>query len=519
MPKIPDSWQPFLPFDAPQQLLTPDEIYADADELLLASLDEDRRIERKPATYKPRALGEYFSMWANTSPDGGLIALGIADDGELLGCRTLSQKQINALDLVKDHYCPDARYVLKNVPVRNSAGEKDFLMLFRIFYRPDKVVKTTAGEAFIRRGDEKKKLTTEEVRELEIDKGQLDIEQEPVPLSYPADFDEELIQAFCDAFRESRSLLNGRSAAEIMEMRHLGRRSSNGFIPNTACALLFAKDPRSVFPGCRIRFMRFDGEYETSGDRFNLIKDIWVEGPVPRQIVEAERVVEGQLRDFSRLGPDNKFYTAPEYPRQAWYEAIVNACVHRSYGLRAMHITVKMFDDRLEIESPGGFPPTVNAQNIYSAQHSRNPHLVDAMYYLRFVKIANEGVRRMRDTMVEMGLPKPEFREREKNQTTVRVTLRNDIKQRRVWLDSDAATVVGEAVSRSLTQEERRLINWIAEHGAINVSQAQRLSSRSWHTAKKILEGLVQRGILSRVGREDVDRDPKARFVLAVERD
>jgi ATP-dependent DNA helicase RecG len=68
-------------------------------------------------------------------------------------------------------------------------------------------------------------------------------------------------------------------------------------------------------------------------------------------------ILTSQLRDFTRLGDDGVFYTAPEYPNAAWYEALVNAVVHRSYGLKNMNIFVKMFDDKLVIESPGGLPP------------------------------------------------------------------------------------------------------------------------------------------------------------------
>ncbi len=72
---------------------------------------------------------------------------------------------------------------------------------------------------------------------------------------------------------------------------------------------------------------------------------------------------------------------------------------HRSYGLRNMNIFIKMFDDRLVIESPGAFPPFVTPDNIYDSHHPRNPHLMNALYFLDFVKCANEGTRRMRDMM------------------------------------------------------------------------------------------------------------------------
>jgi ATP-dependent DNA helicase RecG len=60
-----------LSFDeGPLSLLSPDDIYANADQTLLKLLKEDRRLERKPAKTHPRTLGEYHSMWANTAPEG-----------------------------------------------------------------------------------------------------------------------------------------------------------------------------------------------------------------------------------------------------------------------------------------------------------------------------------------------------------------------------------------------------------------------------------------------------------------
>ena len=120
----------------------------------------------------------------------------------------------------------------------------------------------------------------------------------------------------------------------------------------------------------------------------------------------------------------------------------------------------------------------------------------------------------MRDTMKEHGLPEPEFSERKVSYELVRVTLRNNIKQRKVWIDADASALIGEAIFESLSEHERRAINFVAENESINVSQFQRLTGRSWASAKKVLLGLVEQGILEHRCRSDLDRDPKAHFVL-----
>jgi ATP-dependent DNA helicase RecG len=392
-----DGPQLTLRFDIPLALVSPDELYNSA-ESYLDLLKEDRRFERKSAKTSPRSLGEYFSMWANTLPEGGLVAVGIEDSGVIKGCKGLSQGELNEREQAGKIYCPDARFSTKLVPVTNDRGEADFILLIRVQYRPDKVVYDSQGHAWLRLGDQKHELTKEQCRELENDKGEVDFEQEPViDASYPDAFDLNRIGQFSKNFRKSRGLSYEKSDEQIMELRHLGRMEIGKFVPNVACLLLFAKDPSGKFPGCRIRFRRFEGEHEQTGVNYNAVKDYWVEGNLPAIIERTSQILESQIREFSKLGPDGHFYAAPEYPHDAWFETIVNACVHRSYGMRNMHITVEMFYDRLVIESPGAFPPFVTPENIYDTQHARNPKLMDAMLYLGFVKFANEGTKRIRD--------------------------------------------------------------------------------------------------------------------------
>lgn len=124
---------------------------------------------------------------------------------------------------------------------------------------------------------------------MEIDKGQVDLEQEPCGLSYPQDFDMDLVRQFTGNIKTTRGISDDISNDEILELRHLGKMKKDGFVPNVACALLFARDPISRFPGCKIRFLRFDGEREGTGEKFNAVKDIVIDqGSLPRQIVEAE---------------------------------------------------------------------------------------------------------------------------------------------------------------------------------------------------------------------------------------
>jgi len=278
---------------------------------------------------------------------------------------------------------------------------------------------------------------------------------------------------------------------------------------------VFAKRPQRRFPGCKIRFLRFEGEVEGTGERWQPVKDLKIDdGPIPLQIAEAEQILEGQLRTFTHLGADNKFRTLPEYPKTAWYEALVNACVHRSYNLENMNIFIRMFDDRLEIESPGGFPPLVTPENIYYTHHPRNPCLFDAMFYLQYVRAAREGARRIHESMQRYNLPQEEFLQKESGHPFFQVVLRNDYKKRKLLLDSEGAAFISQALFDTLSADERRAVNYVVEHHKIKPVDLMRVCQIRWHGAKRILEQLKAKGIFGAKRRKDIARDPQSYYFL-----
>jgi ATP-dependent DNA helicase RecG len=289
-------------------------------------------------------------------------------------------------------------------------------------------------------------------------------------------------------------------------------------VPNKACALLFAKEPQDVVPGAFVRIQRYRGTKRETGDRRNVIEDVQIHGTVP-EIIDACRKRLGFERDlnriFRRLDKDGRFTPVREYPPDAVHELIVNACVHRSYNLGGSNVWVRIFDDRLEVESPGDFPGFVTAENIYDTQCRRNFWLMDALSFLDYVLCENEGVRRVRDEMRKLGLPDPSFEQRQISEATVRVTLRNDVANRDEWVDAEVSEIVGANLAAGLNTCETRIIRRIADKGSINVRQAQRLCDvNDWGAMKRRLMRLVEKGLLIQKCRTDIQRDPKARFVL-----
>lgn len=477
------------------QLWTPDQIYDLLSADTLDQFKEDRRIERKSNKVQPKALAEYLSMWANTQPHGGIILVGIANDGSLEGCKILGPEGKNNLEKLT-RLCEDAHWACKEVEITNTKGEPDFIIAYRVQYRADKLVLTAGDEAFIREGDDKLRINETMKRELRISKGEIHYELEPCNLAYPQDFDLAEINKFGRAFYSNRRLEFEKSREELLVLAKLGKMIGGEFKPNLACALLFANDPRDVIPGARLRVIRYDGEFEKFGREMNSTFSEFVDGPISKLLFIARPIIASQLRSFQKLDDSGKIRRIPEYPEEAWLEAVVNAVAHRSYNLKSQNIFVKIFDDKFVVESPGGFVPPTTGETVYNAHNPRNPFLMEAMMHLELTFCAHEGTRRMRDAMQRASLPEPRFRQIEDHSHQVHVLLENNIDTRRSYVENQFDRIITEREFLDLMPDERSLLNFLMHTPQTNITLASMHLKKSWPTAQKAMSGLLQRGLV-----------------------
>jgi ATP-dependent DNA helicase RecG len=487
------------PLPSLPQLWTPDDIFASCTPETIQRFKEDNRIERKPGSIKQNALADYVSMWANTQPHGGITFMGVADNGRIIGCKHLHENQLNDIHTVR-RLCPDAKIEFKRVAVKNSKEEDDFVEVMRVYYRDDKLVETVSSEAFIREGDQKRLLREEEKREIRLNKGELELESERVPLQYPDEFNLALLKVFREEYLKKRGLGNRFTIEDVLSMSKLGKKGPDGFLPNLGCALLFARDPRQLVPGAFIRVIRYEGTEEKFGTRMNVVADRVIDGPLPFQLANAIEFITPLIRNFTRLGLDQRFETTPEFPNEAWSEAVVNAVVHRSYNLKNMNVFVKLFEDKFVVESPGAFLPPTTASTVFEAHNPRNPNTMWALHYLEFVQCAFEGTRRMRDTMRSANLPDPIFVQNAEGTFRVTVTLKNHIEHRRNYVRSEAAAGINPELYESLSESEKMVVNYLADNPRVNVTDAGRVIALGWRATKRILDQLEKKGVIARSG-------------------
>ena len=178
---------------------------------------------------------------------------------------------------------------------------------------------------------------------------------------------------------------------------------------SVAAILLFGKNPQIFFPRAFIRFIRYDGTEAKVGKDMNVVKDVIFEGRILDQVEKAVDFIKIQMKEKTYLGHDGIFVTEEEYSEFVRTEIVVNAAAHRDYGIKGTDIQIKMFDDRLEVDSPGTFAGMVKKENIRYTHFSRNPKIAAFLKDYGYVKEYGEGVDRMCRELEAIGLPDPVF--------------------------------------------------------------------------------------------------------------
>lgn len=454
---------------------------------------ENKHFECKSAKKKPSDLACLVSAFANA--EGGTIVIGISDTNRTI--EGFSEFQGNRLNqfiaMPKDCCRPMPEYIEEVLEVINHRGEKDVLLLLHIFPSVDRVIRTINDSTYLRIADRTVELKGEDLRNLEYAKGARHYEDE---LNYDAeisDLDEELLTLYkkhigaedvsTDRVLKSRGFLKTKAGKQYL---------TNGAV------LLFAENVGQFYANCRIRFLRFNGNIMQVGSGYNVIKDINIEEPILKIIDTARSIISGQLRSFTALDVSNgKFSSVPEYPEFAWLEAIVNAVTHREYGLGGNYIKVSMFDDRLEILSPGRLPSIVTVDNIRETRYSRNSRIARVLTEFGWVRELNEGVKRMYKEMEEFFLEDPIYTD---NELGVNVVLKNNILTRNMRSVDRMVNEIGVDVWESLDDIEKSIITFLGSKKSANRAELERITNRSSTTVKGRLNKLIEIDLVKRNG-------------------
>jgi len=198
--------------------------------------------------------------------------------------------------------------------------------------------------------------------------------------------------------------LSAPDALRLLESRELVA----GGCLTVAGALLLVQHPERALGSAQVRVSRFHGTKRESGVRQNLIGDDRIDGPIPELLDRTRDRVREWQPTRRALASSGRFEDVGLVPQDAWLEGIVNAVVHRSYGIQGDYIHVEIYDDRITVESPGRFPGIVDTKRPLAIKRfARNPRIARACTDLRITQEFGEGIRRMFDEMRAAGLSDP----------------------------------------------------------------------------------------------------------------
>lgn len=205
--------------------------------------------------------------------------------------------------------------------------------------------------------------------------------------------------------------------------RKLADRRGDRIQLRRAAELLFARLGPD-HPNAGVRVFRVIGTERRTGPEHNVEERPRIEGNLPAVIEDAFNTVSGLLRRPSRL-VGTRFRSVPEYPEFSWKEALLNAVAHRDYNIEGSGTEIWLFEDRLEIVSPGGLPGDLTLDVVLSLKrihHSRNPRVMRTLVDLGVARDQGEGIPRMFAEMVDAFLPTPRI---DTSSRSVHVTLQN----------------------------------------------------------------------------------------------
>ncbi len=437
---------------------------AELDIAKILNMPEDHFNDLKSRRINPGKLSECISSFANTS--GGDIYVGIEEIEKDSAVRSwqgfVKVEDANAHIQVLDGLTPLANYY--DITFLEHPILHTFILQITIM-KSNNIVYATNGIPYIRRGAQKLPVDTpEKVRRLELDKGIAQFENEPVAEAELADLTSSRILAdFMKAV-----IPNVENESWIRKQK-LCKEDT----PTIAGVLLFSEEPQITLPKrSSIKIYR----YRTSGiaDRDMLANQpLSIEGCVYSQIYEAVERTKEIIEGIKKL---NVGFESIQYPEETLHEIITNAVIHRDYSI-ATDIQIRIFDNRIEIESPGKLPGHVTVNNILNEQSARNPKIVRIIN--KFPNPPNkdvgEGLNTAFEAMTKLRLRTPEIKEQD---NSVFVIIRHE----------------------KLASPEEIVMEFMKSNDEINNSKGREITGiKSENTMKRVFWRLRDQGLLEQI--------------------
>lgn len=329
----------------------------------IISRGEDSRNQFKADVRNEVSLGQEMAAFSNSG--GGRIYIGVSDDASVSGLSIADIGRLN--QLISNAASQQIRPPIN--PITENISHPDGLVV--VVSIPSGISKPYMdkdGIIWIKSGADKRKATSrEEIQRIFQAAGLIHGDEVPANGMSVADIDKEFFSEFFQKRYEERLEDQKISLSQITDNLNL---SKSGQL-NVAGALLFSRDPSLRLPAFIIKCVSYPGtdihasEYRDSED---------ITGNLKKSFDRAVSFISRNIRHIQNTGNINSL-GQPEIPKTVLEELLVNALIHRDYFISAP-VRIFIFDDRIEIISPGHLPNNLTIEHIKAGNSNiRNPVL------------------------------------------------------------------------------------------------------------------------------------------------
>ena len=338
---------------------------------------------------KVRDITQEVCSFANAA--GGYVLIGIDDNGSIKGVSLDNAKRSSIQNSIGE-ISPALHCELYPVEVD---GKEVWVIdvpagrLVPYFF---------GGSVFLREGPNSQKITNaEEIREL-FQRAEK-IYYDSIPQKKYDIFD-HLDNNIIKIFRREAHISNNVDDKQLLV--NLQAFTENEEVRRGAI-LFFDRHPEELFFHAVVRCTQFKGT-----DKLHIIDDKTFVGPLYFQYEQALSWIMDKMRLEYVIKGTGSRVEKWELPLEVFREALVNALAHRDYYEQGAFTTVDLFDDRIEISNPGGLLPLV-AKHFGRRSLSRNPYIFSLFMRMNLVEHVGSGIGRMKELMLNAGLPEPEY--------------------------------------------------------------------------------------------------------------
>jgi ATP-dependent DNA helicase RecG len=365
-------------------------------------------VEGRPGNKKPRLtksicadIGEALVSFSNA--DGGAVLIGVEDDGTITGIPHKEEEIQTMLHAINSHVYKDQQLPLNNAS--KLVLEDKIILYFSVNKGTTMIYQLPDGRC-VRRKD--RSTMPASIDQIQFERQEIkarEYDSQFVDGAIVTDLDLRLLQGIADQY------IKGLSIERYLQQIGLAEYAQNGLRLKKAALLLFATDIDRWHPRSQVRIIKVKGNKLEAGEKYNVISDDIVKGNIFELILKSWEHLRSYLAYKTEFGTNSKFEQKYIFPEDAVREVILNAIAHRDYSI-ANAIEIYIFNDRMEIKSPGALLSTLTIKNLYELEgshESRNPLIASVLRENKLMREIGEGMKRIFSLMQEQKLEKPEL--------------------------------------------------------------------------------------------------------------